>query len=126
VFWTAKDEISQAWMQPTEDERQKRLLVVAGLYMASSGTTGMDGFLEVLLHAIRKAQFLAYCRNPECPHRFFIARRVGQPYCSRPCARPAQRETKRRWWWKVGKARREAAREKKPREPKRPEWVRTP
>ena len=115
VFWAVKDEVMGAWTQPTEVERQKRLLVTAGLYMAASGTMGMDGFLQVLLQAIRKAPFLAYCRNPECPHRFFIARRVGQPYCSHPCARPAQRETKRRWWNEVGKARREAAREKEKR-----------
>jgi hypothetical protein len=112
VFWAAKDEVMGAWAQPTEVERQKRLLVLVKDYGAATGTTGMDGFLEALLQAIRKAPFLAYCRNPECQHRFFISRRVGQPYCSRPCARPAQRETKRRWWKKVGKARRVAAREK--------------
>jgi hypothetical protein len=102
-------------MQGDEIGRQKKLLLTAGLYMAAAGIAGMDGFLEALLHAIRKAHLLGFCRNPECSHRFFIARRINQPYCSRACARPALREAKMRWWNKVGKARREAAREKEKR-----------
>jgi hypothetical protein len=106
VFWAAKDEIVSAWMQADEIERQSKLLVLAGHYMVSSGTTGMDAFLFVLLHAIRKAHLLAYCRNRVCKEPYFIAERVGQPYCSPDCARPAQREAKLRWWNEVGKARR--------------------
>ena len=45
MFWFANEEIMGAWMRADEIERQSKLLVLAGLYMASSGTTGMDGFI---------------------------------------------------------------------------------
>jgi len=38
------------------------------------------------------------CPNPECPAPYFFATKGLQKFCSTPCAAPAQREAKRRWW----------------------------
>ncbi len=38
------------------------------------------------------------CPNPTCPAPYFFAVKRAQKFCSAPCAAPAQREAKRRWW----------------------------
>lgn len=38
------------------------------------------------------------CPNPDCPAPYFFASKKGQKYCSPECAKPSQRESKRRWW----------------------------
>jgi hypothetical protein len=39
-----------------------------------------------------------HCPNPGCPAPYFFASKKGQKYCSPECAKPSQRESKRRWW----------------------------
>jgi hypothetical protein len=39
-----------------------------------------------------------HCPNPDCPAPYFFASKKGQKYCSSECAKPSQRESKRRWW----------------------------
>lgn len=39
-----------------------------------------------------------HCLNPDCPAPYFIVSKKGQRYCSEECAKPAQREAKRKWW----------------------------
>jgi hypothetical protein len=42
---------------------------------------------------------LAVCWNhDQCAAPFFIRKRSDQRYCTNECARPAQREAKRKWW----------------------------
>jgi hypothetical protein len=65
-----------------------------------------------LLALISWADLLTYCNNPDCQTPYFIAKRRGQDYCSKPCARVAQRESKRRWWRDKGRQRRVASRRK--------------
>jgi hypothetical protein len=38
------------------------------------------------------------CLNPECPAPFFLAKKKRQIFCGEECAKPAQRESKRKWW----------------------------
>ena len=38
------------------------------------------------------------CPNPDCPAPYFFTAKKGQKYCSPECAKPSQRESKRRWW----------------------------
>lgn len=55
--------------------------------------------LEALLYYLRRnAQRLLRCPNPDCPAPYFLSTKKGQKYCSTACARPAQLESKRRWW----------------------------
>jgi hypothetical protein len=59
--------------------------------------------LMQLLKVIDRTRF---CANPECKVPYFVAARRSQKYCSEPCALPAQREHKRRWWKEQGSRRR--------------------
>jgi len=65
---------------------------------------GTDGFLMVLLYALKHVHLLRYCANPDCKEPYFVARRASQVFCSGPCAKTAQREAKKRWWDKHGEA----------------------
>ena len=62
--------------------------------------------LWVLLYALKHAALLRYCANPACKEPYFVARRGSQIYCSSPCAQPAQREAKLKWWNEYGVTRR--------------------
>lgn len=46
----------------------------------------------------RNADQARHCPNPDCLAPYYFATKKGQKYCSEPCALPAQREAKRRWW----------------------------
>jgi hypothetical protein len=46
----------------------------------------------------RNANRARRCPNPECEFPYFLARKKGQKYCSEKCAKPARRESKRKWW----------------------------
>ena len=67
-----------------------------------------EGLWLSLLHNSRR---LAVCENPECPAPYFLRYRHDR-FCSKSCARFAQREYKRRWWAKHGKAWRARRRKK--------------
>jgi hypothetical protein len=69
-----------------------------------------DRFLMVLLYASKHVHLLRYCANPECKEPYFVARRRSRTYCSSPCAEPAQREAKLKWWSDHGDARRKKSR----------------
>ena len=47
---------------------------------------------------VEHADYLRYCRNPECDMPFFIADKKDQKYCSDSCAAYGRKEAKRRWW----------------------------
>jgi hypothetical protein len=66
-------------------------------------------FLQVLYRAWEIAPKMRLCRNRACEHPFFIAGRKTQKYCSNPCAAPAKRAAKLRWWVRVGNKRRRKA-----------------
>ena len=38
-----------------------------------------------------------YCWNPDCRKPYFLSRREDKRYCSKQCALPAQRASKRKW-----------------------------
>jgi hypothetical protein len=39
-----------------------------------------------------------HCPNPGCPAPYFWRSKKSQKYCSLECAKPAQRDSKKRWW----------------------------
>ena len=41
---------------------------------------------------------MLYCQNPMCETPYFFRTKKGQKFCSPECARPATKESKRRWW----------------------------
>lgn len=51
---------------------------------------------------------LRKCKRPDCPNPYFVARHLGQTYCSDLCAQWGQRQWKLDWWNRVGKKRRSA------------------
>jgi|SRR5208283_1255991 len=55
--------------------------------------------VEALLYYVRRnAARMLRCPNPDCSAPYFLSTKKGQKYCSEVCARPAQLESKRRWW----------------------------
>jgi hypothetical protein len=51
-----------------------------------------------IYHLRRNRKRALHCPNPDCPAPYFFASKKGQKYCSLECAKPSQRESKRRWW----------------------------
>jgi hypothetical protein len=51
-----------------------------------------------IFHLRRNRKRALHCPNPDCPAPYFFASKKGQKYCSSECAKPSQRESKRRWW----------------------------
>lgn len=76
---------------------------------------GTDGFLMVLLYALKHVHLLRYCANRHCKEPYFVAGRASQVFCSGPCAQPAQQEAKRKWWNEHGEAARRKRLQKKRR-----------
>lgn len=50
----------------------------------------------------RQSALAKVCANPDCPARYFIARKATQRYCSDKCAEVFQKEWKRKWWAEHG------------------------
>ena len=103
-FWAhATPVLRDLWQQPNPLRKKAWLMTLAGSYMDKCGAApgeqrGEDRFLMVLVYAVEHAHLLRYCLNPKCEEPYFVARRGSQIYCSQPCAEPAKREAKVRWW----------------------------
>lgn len=71
----------------------------------------MDLNEHVWMALLQESRHLAICKNSElggtpggeCSTPYFLKYRPQQEFCSEECAKPRQRETKRRWWDKHGK-----------------------
>jgi hypothetical protein len=58
-------------------------------------TEALDQALVYLQKNLRRTRL---CQNETCPTPYFLALRSTAKYCNPECARPAQRESKRKWW----------------------------
>jgi hypothetical protein len=141
-FWSdAQPSIQALWREPAPQLKESGLLMLAGKYMyvgalfeverqvgighglgtvakmtndqRGSLSPRVDRFLMVLLHALKNVHLLRYCANPKCKEPYFVARRGSQIYCSSPCAEPAQREAKLKWWREHGEDRRRKLKKKR-------------
>lgn len=64
--------------------------------------------LQKALHTLwRKSTLARVCKNADCPAPYFIANRVQTQFCSEVCSTPFRLESKRKWWNKAGKERRQ-------------------
>ena len=115
-----KESLVDAWTRPVALEREMGFLLAIADYLRGLEDTlaadlwatdqrgwqsarrrlraawfTSDPFLAVLLYAIRLADMIRNCPNPDCPAPYFIASRRAQRYCSGACALPAQWEFKR-------------------------------
>lgn len=61
-------------------------------------------FEQALEYLIRPDVRTYFCPNRECLTPYFFPNHSGQKYCSDACTKPAQREFKRNWWAKHGRA----------------------
>jgi len=52
----------------------------------------------------RNSALAKVCANPDCPARYFVAKKLTQRYCSDKCAEVFQKEWKRKWWAEHGDA----------------------
>jgi hypothetical protein len=92
-------ELRAVWEQPNPLSKKRMLLRVAACYLEEWKEQEEENqFPMLLLYAIEHANLLRCCQNLECKKPYFVARRGSQVYCSEPCAEPAKREAKRRWW----------------------------
>jgi hypothetical protein len=123
--------LRNAWKEPVPAMKEAGVMFVAGSYMSMSAQTvaaeklgyiglfrpgfaeAPDKFPMVMLHALKHVHLLRYCANPACKEPYFVAQRASQVFCSGPCAAPAQREAKRRWWDEHGESRRKKLRRNK-------------
>ncbi len=58
---------------------------------------------------IKYSAFMRFCKNPDCPAPYFIAKRLTQRYCGLDCVNAIQKERKLDWWNRVGSKRRTSA-----------------
>ena len=61
---------------------------------------------EAVYLLLKDARHAKFCRNPSCPTPYFIATRTTRMYCSTSCFEEMQKESKLRWWNRVGSKRR--------------------
>jgi hypothetical protein len=95
--------LRMAWDSPSLRKREWFLADIEGFYhqafnrFADPPVVALP--LEAMVYYFRRNSGRAlHCPNPECPAPYFFATKKGQKYCSVKCARPAQLESKRRWW----------------------------
>ena len=122
LWFKAQPLIQEVWRDSAAQIKEWGFMRLAAIYMTECANriepVGPDGFLMVLLHALKHVHLLRYCANPECKEPYFVARRGSQIYCSSPCAEPAQREAKSKWWREHGDARRKKSNKKRGRNAK--------
>lgn len=75
-------------------------------------------FIWIEFHCIPLDR-LRKCRAGDCTTPYFVAKHLGQRYCSDICARSGQREWKKNWWKKRGAAWRHARGKKRKKRKKR-------
>jgi hypothetical protein len=85
--------------EPKVTDKDAAVLELERLREAIPPITPFDAAIQHFQHILARA---AHCQNAACATPYFIAAKVGQMYCSAPCARPAQQEAKRRWWKERG------------------------
>jgi hypothetical protein len=123
--------LRNVWKESVPSMKEAGLMFLAGHYMqmsaqsvaaektgylAGTGFAGVpDKFLMVLLYALKHVHLLRYCANPDCKEPYFVGKRASQIFCSGPCAQPAQREAKLKWWREHGEAARRERLQKKRR-----------
>jgi hypothetical protein len=109
--------LQEIWKEPSPLLKEAQLMVLAGFeqrFHAEEGEAAQaDGLLMVLLYALKHAHLLRFCANESCKEPYFVARRGSQIYCSSPCAKPAQRQAKAKWWREHGAKRRQKSRKRR-------------
>jgi hypothetical protein len=104
VEHTEVREIKDGVVQPEAASRPWEVKTPDDLHLAFMARLSL---LEVPLTPFDAAMFhlqtqltdkIRRCPNPTCPAPYFFATKRAQKFCSTPCAEPAQREAKRRWW----------------------------
>jgi hypothetical protein len=123
IDWT--ESLQAAWREPNLRMKLYMLAHLQAKTMWSAATgresaarpnpphSWADNVAAAVIFALRIAERLAVCPNPECPAPLFIRKRKNQGQCSPECARWAQRKAKLDYWNRVGRKKREAQSNKK-------------
>ena len=118
-LYVLRDTVRAIWRDPDARTREYATFLLiqkvlsdvdprcAGIFTFSQ-LPPISPFERALRYLLKEAGRLRYCPNPECPAPYFFANRRSQKFCSEACAKPSQREYKRRWWAEHGEARRKA------------------
>jgi hypothetical protein len=72
-------------------------------------------FQRAVYTLFRRSALARVCGNPDCPARYFVAKKATQRYCSEKCAEVFQKEWKRKWWAERGNEWRRGRKQKKTR-----------
>lgn len=119
--WT--ESLREAWRETKPEARDWKLAQLLSLAAQARGTAAFQhadwarNVALTLTEAIRLAERLVVCANPECPAPFFVRKRKNQAQCSEECAAWAQRNWKRDWWARRGDNWRESRKkDRKPRQ----------
>jgi hypothetical protein len=97
--------LRHAWEAVDQRKRDWFLADLEALYHRTTnrwnGPPDIATPMEALVYYFRRnARRALRCPNPDCEEPYFLASKKGQKFCSPKCARPAQLESKRRWWSK--------------------------
>ena len=119
-IWTLHTHLCRIWDQPDYRTRQWGGFLLLHLARGEAGSRhltllGFPGplppptlFEQALMWFVDVGDRARHCPNPDCVAPYFFAARRSQKYCADICARPSQREFKRRWWAEHGSARRKS------------------
>ena len=81
-------------MPHPEDEAR----TIAAILQSNEPAAVVTPVEAAIFHLRRNRNRALHCPNTECPAPYFFATKKGQRFCSLECAKPSQRESKRRWW----------------------------
>ena len=119
-IWTLHTHLCRIWDQPDYRTRQWGGFLLLHLARGEAGSRhltllGFPGplppptlFEQALMWFVDVGDRARHCPNPDCVAPYFFAARRSQKYCADICARPSQREFKRRWWAEHGSVRRKS------------------
>jgi hypothetical protein len=77
---------------------ENRLKAIAALTESSEPPETITPVEAAIFYLRGNRKRALHCPNSDCPAPYFFASKKGQKYCSPECAKPSQREAKRRWW----------------------------
>jgi hypothetical protein len=112
AVWRAPDKRSKLWgiMRIIQDFFQYGDRSLVRIPLPNEGDYFLSlrspsRFEEAILQFIDLADCTGYCANGDCQHPYYLSPRKKK-YCTRECAKPAQRAAKKKWWNTKGSRRR--------------------
>jgi hypothetical protein len=105
-----RDNVRSIWMDNDPETKEWKIsllrgdLTMSGSFLFVLGPPPPTPYQRAVMHLLKSASKTRYCNNPDCPSPYFFGKRKSQKFCGEDCTVSIQREHRRRWWKKHGKA----------------------